>query len=110
MKIYWSINSIPELAGLSPNEQNKVWRSCVWKCYKHWQTWVGLVLGAAIGGIGAIVAIWLIPDSVPVGLIERMLIIAPFGGIGGLILGQIAIHQTRPYLKAYVESRKMKFP
>ncbi len=102
MKIYWGTNSIPELAGLSSNERNKVWRSCVWKCYTHWQTWLGLALCGAISGIGAIVAGWLFPYVFS----WQLLVVALFGGVGGLIFGQIAAHQVRPHLKAYLESEK----
>ncbi len=106
MKIYWGTNSIPELAELSLSDRNKVWHSCVRKCYKHWQTWLGLVLCGSMGGVGVIVVDWLFPYNMPMLLLWSGLLIVLFVGIGGLIYGQIVIRQVRPHLRAYIESRK----
>ena len=35
MQIYWSLNSIPELAGLASAERRRVWRTDCWKAYRH---------------------------------------------------------------------------
>ena len=56
MRLYWSLTSIPELSGLSPNEQGRLWRSVRWKMFFHWQIWlavIGVVLGSvACGELG----------------------------------------------------------
>jgi len=105
LKIYWTAKSIPELAELSPKERNKAWRACVWNCYKHWQTWLGLAICGFVAGTGACVGS-LVANNVPPILMWHLLIVGLCsgigGGIGGLVFGQIATNQIRPYLKAYI--------
>ena len=52
MRIYWTIKSIPELAGLPPDQQRRLWREGYWQAFRHWSMWVSLAavgLGAGIG-------------------------------------------------------------
>jgi hypothetical protein len=44
MKSHGSYNSIPELAGLSEQEQTEIWEKCSGKHWRHWQTWFAAVL------------------------------------------------------------------
>ena len=57
MRIYWSVNSMPELQSLPKAERGRVWRKAYGQSFRYWQTWVGVVLlgicafiGGAIGG------------------------------------------------------------
>jgi hypothetical protein len=55
MRMYWTIKRIPELAGLPPQEQRRLWRDGYSEAHRHWQTWASL----AITGVGAAVGLYL---------------------------------------------------
>jgi hypothetical protein len=40
MKLYWSNNSIPELADMDSADRKKAWKACYYKPYRHWRTWL----------------------------------------------------------------------
>ncbi|MBB3059570.1 hypothetical protein [Microbulbifer rhizosphaerae] len=90
MKIYWTLKSIPEFSALSIQERGARWRKVYTKCFRHWQTWLGLatcgfcvILGGHIGGV------------VGMGLLGAAL----GGGIGGLIFSQAFIIVARRYYR-----------
>lgn len=53
MKIYWSLESIPELSDLTPSERLRLWQRCSFKPFRHWQVWAALAIGAACA-VGAL--------------------------------------------------------
>ncbi len=85
MKIYWGLESIPELKDIPHDKRGKVWRLGYKKSFRHWQVWFGLFLTGLCAAIG----------SYYFGLIGS----AIGGGIGGFIFGQIVVHTARPYIQ-----------
>lgn len=92
MKIYWSLKAIPELASLSPQERNLIWKQAYSRTFRHWQTWLALLGGGLLAGIGSIVG------SYPGAVLG--------GAIGGAIFGQVAIHQALPYIREMVATKQ----
>ena len=89
MQFYWSINQIPELAGLSPEQAKQAWQFCYKKyAFKHWQSLMSLVV------LGILVAV----GSRFFGVIGS----AIGGGIGGGIFGFTTTNVLRPHLRDYV--------
>ncbi len=44
MKIYWSINSVPEIRDLDFAIKDKIARTCMLRALRRWQVWVGVLL------------------------------------------------------------------
>ncbi|MDP9651558.1 hypothetical protein J2793_007033 [Paraburkholderia caledonica] len=86
MKIYWSLKSIPEFPQLSAKERRAAWRRVYWATYRHWLTWVGLLihLGCVLSGYQ--LGNW---------LGHSMLGSMAGGGIGGCVFTQFSIHVAR---------------
>jgi hypothetical protein len=98
MKLYWSYNSIPELADLPKEKRKEIWHACHLKGLAHWQTWgaclvcglccvtgseLGKLCYGRIGGfIGAMIA----------------------GGLGGLIAWEVTATMVRPHIREYLSS------
>ena len=78
MKIYWTLKSIPELAGLSLWERGIRWRSAYKLAFRHWQTWAGLSVCGAFGYAG----------SYFFGIAGTVIL----AGLGGFVYGQIVTH------------------
>jgi hypothetical protein len=97
MKLYWSINSIPELADLPKQNLRRVWRSVY---LKHWFK-IGF-LPALIVPICAI-AIDTLSENY-YGHFGRLICVCIGGGIGGLIGWEITANMIRPYLREYLNS------
>jgi hypothetical protein len=102
MKIYWSLESIPELSGLTEEERKKIWRSCRWKIFQHPPVYLALV----IFGICPIIGHWLgltLSSLWSLEAIPSMVItLLGFGigiGVGGFIYGQISTIYIRPYMR-----------
>jgi hypothetical protein len=92
MKIYWTINQIPELAGLTPDQSKEAWQFCFKKyAFKHWEVWVSLF------AIGLLVVV---AQFVLGGIIGA----AIGGGLGGGIFGVTCTNVLRPHLRDYVSS------
>jgi hypothetical protein len=58
MELIWSIDSIPELAHLSPTERRRAWKLASRKAFRDWHTWIALlgcgaiaILGGALGSL-----------------------------------------------------------
>ncbi len=91
MKIYWTIQSLPELANLPLEKQQQAWQTCYQKyALQSWQSWGCLGLTVAL----ILVAIAIVGPGFG-GLIG--------GGLGGVIWGITLINSLRPRLKTYVE-------
>lgn len=102
MPIYWTKKSVPELAGLSRQQRDEVWKATQWKFLHDWKGWVAMVLTASM----ALVAIEL-TDLIPSRAWEW-----PVGGvIMGVIFmigGQVRIQLNRPHRRAYLDSSRSK--
>jgi len=55
MAIYWTLKSIPELANLTARERRQRWRRISVRAYRHWQTWVAMVICVVITFSGSMV-------------------------------------------------------
>jgi len=86
MKIYWNYNSIPEVKDLSKEDRKKAWAYAYKKCFRHWQTYLGLIICGFCAGFGSFIS----GGSVFGAGIG--------GGVGGFIFGQIATVVARDYL------------
>lgn len=93
MTIYWTMRSVPELAGLSRRERGRTWRRHVLSGLKHWRARVGLLgmWGLMAVGIFAGSALFDPPTSIVFG--------AVCGGTGGFMFQQLLISAVRPYLR-----------
>jgi hypothetical protein len=91
MQFYWSINQIPELAGLTQQQIKEAWQFCYKKyAFKHWEVWVSLFVLGVLVAIGS-------------GLF-RVIGAAIGGGLGGLIFGLTTSNVLRPHLHDYVST------
>ncbi len=89
MQIFWTIDQIPELQGLTKEQVKEAWQFCYKKyAFKHWQSWVSLSL------VGVFVAI----GGSRFGIVGS----AIGGGLGGGIFGFITTNVLRPHLQDYV--------
>lgn len=90
MQIFWTINQIPELQGLSPEQTKQAWQFCYKKyAFKHWQSWVSLFALGILVAIGSKFGIF----GAAIG-----------GGLGGGIFGLITTNVLRPHLQDYVST------
>lgn len=105
MKLYWTVESIPELAPLAPRDRTRVWRACVRRSFTHWQTWAGILLMPLCGHAPAEalerLLVWLGMRPL-VTLLFTVPLVGVGSAIGVLVLYQIMIAQTRPYVRAYL--------
>ena len=44
MKIYWSIDFIPELSDIDVVIRGKIWRKCLFRSFRRWQVWTAALL------------------------------------------------------------------
>jgi len=98
MRVYWRMSSIPELSGLSKKQRTEVLNATRWKHLRHWQFW--------ISGAVFVCVLLLIPLLKPL-LPEWPMRVAAgglLGGIGGILIAQMAVHVKRPYWRALLES------
>ncbi|XSG76428.1 hypothetical protein ACP8Y2_05380 [Herpetosiphon llansteffanensis] len=100
MKIYLSLNSLPELDGYPKPQKRLLWKQALKANRKNKRVW----LGYAVLFVGIITAIVLFPklDSLWMG----MLLGAITGGIIGLISNSIIIAALRPTLAHYRRERE----
>ncbi len=96
MKIYWTMKSVPELAALPKQERREVWRWANRQAFKHWQTWVGLIICSLFAGMGS-------HFGHAVGLDSSGYVGAGIGGgIGGFIYSQFSMRIALPYIRQAV--------
>ena len=108
MKIYWSYRSIPELAELDKKQARRVWYRSYYKAlWRHWQIWVGALLGGCCAGLGVWLGIraanWPYSHDSNIWLLYLGAIIG--GTVGGFISLQIIIPHVIPYIRQ--SSRKI---
>jgi hypothetical protein len=91
MRIYWSLNSIPELAGLTKAQKRAIWREACWHSIGHWQWWVGLLLFFLIDFFGLVILRHLGHN----GTIETLLL----AGFSAFLVGQFVLLAVRAHLR-----------
>ena len=99
MKIYWSLKSVPELAGMSKKERKVIWRRCYLKTFRNWQTWLAIVACLVFAGIGNIWGRILGSEIIGTGI---------GGGIGGLIFGLVTAEMEGRNIREYLASHQEK--
>lgn len=93
MRFYWDLQALPELAPLPLAERKRLWKRVYPQVYRHWQTWLGLLVLGTCAGLGS--------------HLGHTLGAAIGGGIGGGIYSQIIMHMARPHLRqALAEERR----
>jgi hypothetical protein len=98
MKLYWSLKSIPELAGLSEQEQTGIWGKFRRKVWRHWQTWIATFVLCACFVLGQVVGMRF--D----GIHWRILCLFIGCYIGGEILNQTITSVIRTDIREYLSS------
>ncbi len=106
MKVYWTLESIPELAPLPPPERGRVWNVCVSRSFTHWQPWGGILL-LFICTYAPAWTLYTLLVGHGVRALVAFLVTTPLAA-GGFLLGvgvlrQIIIPRIRPCLRAYSE-------
>jgi lipopolysaccharide export LptBFGC system permease protein LptF len=97
MKLYWSYNSIPELADLSNEKRNEIWKTC------YATNWKVRFLSSLIMPVFMFVGI-LIALSYFRHTLVGMIIAVVITSIGWYIGWQITVNMIRPYLRKYLKS------
>jgi hypothetical protein len=116
MKVYWSWESVPELADLPPRDRRRLWREAWGKVVWRWPVMlVGLVLlpamligcvfvllPAILRGWGYLVGyVGFAADlGWPLALLLLLLVAGVVGNVYGFILTQVGLVFARPYLRA----------
>ncbi|CAN1210502.1 Glycine zipper family protein [Tumidithrix helvetica PCC 7403] len=99
MQFYWSINQIPELASLTPEQKKQAWQFCYKKyAFKHWQIWASLV------SLGLLVAVCTKLFNVGNSVVSAAIGGAIGGGLGGGIFGVTTTNVLRPHLIDYANT------
>ena len=84
--IYWSLNSIPELADVPQDERRKLIRTTYWKAFvTRFSPWIGLITLMALINVGRSI------DETYGSLIGA--------AIGGFLFGQVMIEAMRSCIK-----------
>ena len=52
MNIYFTTRSIPELVSLPKHRREEIWQRCHPKAWRHWQTWLALLVLLACSAAG----------------------------------------------------------
>ncbi|MDX2220028.1 MAG: hypothetical protein SF172_13485 [Burkholderiales bacterium] len=90
MQIYWTLKGIPELAHLPARSRLLAWQQVSWNSFRHWQTWMGLLLAGVCAGIGSHFGT----------LCEYPVSGAALGGaLGGFVFAQISISIVRRHYR-----------
>lgn len=111
MKFHWSWKSVPELAGLTPEERKRICRSHKYKLFRDRRYWVLTVLFMICFGFAAGSAPGLrdrfLPDSGVWGIVVFPgVACAILGGIFGVLLSQIQLQAMLPYIRKELELRR----
>ena len=52
MRIFLTVQSIPELASLPAIKRDEVWQRCHRKAWRHWQTWLAFLVSLGTWAAG----------------------------------------------------------
>ncbi len=107
MKIYWSIADIPELKKLPPSKRSEVWKACYLKSFKHWQSWVGMLVLGLSSWLALKLFFYLLHLVSQWGLLlflPGLIAILAFIASVAFLISQNWFEQTRPHLRDYIEN------
>jgi hypothetical protein len=99
MEMQREIESAVELGDLTVSKLRRAWFVSMWRARRNWQTWLGVALCGACGGLGGYLGFTLAKESP---LAVQLLICAASGVAGGFALIQTWMRQTRKHLRAYL--------
>jgi hypothetical protein len=102
MKVYWSWESVPELADLPPRDRRRLWREAWGKVVWRWPVMLGgLVLLPAML-VGCVYLVGYLALAVGLGWSLALLLVGGVvvGNVYGFILTQVGLALARPYLRA----------
>ena len=105
MKVYWSLSSVPELAGLPAADQRRLWRQCSGPAFRCWQTWLALTLQLAGHLAGSLLGlyIWFPAAETAAEFLPAFAATGLGGLLGGLpgclVFGCVATAKVRPHLR-----------
>jgi hypothetical protein len=97
-RFYWGLGSIPELAALPKSERRRLWRRYCWGAFRHWQTWLAMVLFAGFAAIFNFLSVTMVLHGIFPTPIAGAIAGGLAGGLGGLIYSQVQVSMARPYL------------
>ena len=97
MKLYWSYNSIPELANLPKENRKEVWAACHPKIFRR-SIWISMIIAAVC-----------IPLGIEIGKsyfggIAGLIVAVIIGGIVGALIWQVQAAMAMPYIREYLNS------
>ena len=92
-----------ELAEVPLAVLRRAWWTGMWRARRNWQTWLGLMLCGACGGLGVYLGFTVARESV---LVVQLLICAAFGVLGGFVLSRTWLRQARKHLRAYLRQTR----
>ncbi len=109
MRIYFTLNSVPELRDVSPALRRIAWHYCRRKTYRHWQTWAGLVVALAAGaaaGIGLFqLIVWIdLFNRLATHFLAGFLAGGAIVGVTILLRNLVMLNLIGPYAAEYLES------
>jgi hypothetical protein len=104
MKCHWSWKSVPELAGLTPEERKQICRKYKFKVFRDRKYWIALILFmvsfGCILGFGPNVRDKFIPDlGIWSSILFPGVVCGLIGGIFGIIQSQILLQAMLPYIR-----------
>lgn len=103
MQIYWTLESIPELARLPAWERRRVWRRAYSRACCGWRMWAAMLVTGTCAGIG-FVAGHALDWPIVSGLVGS--------AIGGFVQGQLVVDLVRLHLPVAIltSERAGSFP
>src|SRR5437016_300037 len=101
MKIYWGTKNIPELAGLTWQQRGEIYWACWPHAFRHWQTWIALLILVVSFIVG-----WIIMERLLAGSWLVYCIFLIMYSIGVVVLYSVEAEQLRPYFREYLRRRK----
>lgn len=110
MRFYLRLKSIPELSELPASERRIAWHGCRRRTWQRWQTWVGTLVAAAIGGglgWGSLkLFVWLSPfDRRMTYFLGGFVCGAVIVGVTETLRSVVVASQIRPFLQEYLAGR-----
>lgn len=108
MKIYFNIDSIPELEDLEPAKRRIVWHSAKNEVWRNWQMWIGSILACLVGAACALGMLAALLTFLPKGILWLYFICGFFSGAIGMglawwLIELLKTNHIRPYLAKYIE-------